>query len=222
LQASDRGGSDRPQSGDRSAGNLAIVAAVASVALALLHPAGQARSFAGFVVEEAKNQRMDMIVHGGFIFVFALQLICYGVLSRRLERGRLAARSAYVFFTLGVAWISLNLLFDGLIQPMVAVRYGAPDQVETGRSLFVLIGALGRYVMPIGLTFFALSVLAWGWALIEADVRTLGRIALGLGALLTALVAVGIAAGMPMAFMAVFFGMAVWGGLAAAALRRHA
>ncbi|WP_037552521.1 hypothetical protein [Sphingomonas sp. URHD0057] len=164
---------------------------------------------------------MDLIVHGGFIFVFALQLICYGVLSRRLESGRLAARSAYVFFASGVAWISLNLLFDGLIQPMIAVRYGAPDQIETGRSLFVLIGALGRYVMPIGLTFLALSVLAWGWALIEADVRTLGRIALGLGAVLGALVVVGIAAGMPMAFMAVFFGMAVWGGLAGAALRRQ-
>jgi hypothetical protein len=222
LQASDNGGSDTVQSADHSAGTLAIVAAIASVILVLLHPGGQARSFSDFVMEEARNQRMGMIVHGGFIFVFALQLICYGVLSRRLESGRLAARSAYVFFTSGVAWISLNLLFDGLIQPMIAVRYGAPDQIEMGRSLFVLIGALGRYVMPIGLTFFALSVLAWGWALIEADVRTLGRIALGLGIVLTGLVVVGVAAGMPMAFMAVFFGMAVWGGLAAAALRRHA
>lgn len=213
---------DTIQSPDRNAGNLAIVAAVASVALALLHPGGQARSFSDFVAEEAQNQRMDMIVHGGFIFVFALQLIGYGVLSRRLESGRLAARSAYVFFTLGVAWISLNLLFDGLIQPMIAVRYGAPDQLETGRSLFVLIGVLGRYVMPIGLSFFALSVLTWGWALMEAQVRTLGRVALGLGAGLTALVVLGIVAGMPMAYMGVFFGMAMWGGLAGAVLRREA
>lgn len=218
---SNNDGSDTVQSAYCSAGNLAVVAAVGSVVLALLHPGGQARSFPDFVMEEAKNQFMDMIVHGGFIFVFALQLICYGVLSRRLESGRLAARSAYVFFTLGVAWISLNLLFDGLIQPMVAVRYGAPDQIEAGRSLFVLIGALGRYVMPIGLTFFGLSVLTWGWALIEAQLRTFGRIAIGLGAVLTALVALGIGAQMPMAFMVVFFGMAVWGGLAGAVLRRQ-
>jgi len=206
---------------DRSAGNLALTAAIASVALALLHPASQARSFPDFVMEEANNQRMDILVHGGFIFVFAIQLICYGELSRRLDNGRLAARSAYIFFTLGVAWISLNLLFDGLIQPMVAVRYGTADQIETGRSLFVLIGALGRFVMPIGLTFLALSVLAWGWALIEAKVTILGRLALGLGALLAVLIILGISAGMPMAFMGVFFGMALWGGLAGAALRRQ-
>src|SRR5689334_19601341 len=111
--------SNAAAAGDRLAGLIAIVAGLGSVALLALHPMDRASSFAEVVQNEARGLAQDAIVHGGFIVVLAVQLVCYGAFSSRLGAG-LAARAGFTFFAVGAAWLGLSMLFDGLVTPAIA------------------------------------------------------------------------------------------------------
>jgi hypothetical protein len=206
------------QSSDRLAGVLAIAAALASFALLAAHPGGQARTFAELVQEEARDQQQNLIVHGGYIVLGAIQILCFSFLSSRLSAARFASRAAIIFYAIGIAWLSLSLLFDGLVIPAIAVRY--IEQTETVRPLFALLTAVIRFVMPIALGFQALAVCCWGTAMLSSGLRVSGAIASLLGLALVAAVGAGAMGGMPMAFMAAFAAMGLWGLIAGAALFR--
>jgi len=189
----------------RAAGFLAMASAIATVALFMAHPESPAHDFAGVLRDEASGRVADAVVHGGFIAVLALQTVCYAVLSRRLER--LTALAGMVFFAFGAAFLSASMVLDGLVTPALAARYlAAPEKIEYARALFVLVGALIGWLMPLGLAFQAAAVMAWGFALAAVRRRIVGVAAvLGGGAMLA-----GLATGNPLATIAALLGMALW------------
>src|SRR5256885_15282332 len=83
---------------------LALIASgVAMIVLLVMHPGGQAKDFAGVLQEEAAHRGADAIVHGGFIFILAIQTACYAIFSLRLTRTANAAIAGLVFFCFGAA-----------------------------------------------------------------------------------------------------------------------
>jgi hypothetical protein len=194
--------------GARIAGGLLAAAAIGSFVLLALHPEGSATDFAGVLRQEAAGQTMDAIVHGGFIALLSVEIVCYLLLTLRLKR--LSALAGMVFFAVGVALLSGSLVTDGLVIPAIAAKYlPVPAKLETARSLFVLCGSFIRVLMPMGLAFQAAAMAAWGWALLRSGVaRVLGVCGLAAGGALLA--AIGVQAQSPLVPMAAIAALALW------------
>jgi hypothetical protein len=197
----------------RGIGLLAIATGVAAFALLASHPAENARTFAEVIQNEAAGQMMAAIVHGGFIVVLALQAVCYAVFSGRL--GRPAAVAGLVFFAIGMAFFCGSLLMDGLVTPAIAARYVAkPDKIESARVLFVLMGTMTSFLMPIGLMFQSAAIAAWGWALTANGLRTAGVFGVVLGAAMIVALAASFTMANPFAMMGAIAATGVWALLA--------
>ena len=206
----------------RSVGVLAIATGIAALALLANHPGGTATTFADVLKEEAANRLADGIVHGGFIAVLALQMVCYAVFSRRLGLQRTAALAGLIFFAIGAAFLAGSMMLDGLVTPAVAAKYlAAPAKIEFAKSLFVLIGTLIGFLMPLGLMFQSAAIAAWGWALVASGLsRVLGVIAMVAGAGLVAVLATSFAAMNPFVLMGAMAVMAAWAMTVGATLLR--
>ncbi len=206
----------------RGIGVLTIALGVASLALLAAHPGGDAKTFADVLKDEASNRISNAIVHGGFIAVLALQMVCYAVFSARLGLMRVASVAGLVLFGFGAAFLCASLLVDGLVVPAVAARYlPKPDKIESARVLFVLMGTMVSLLMPIGLAFQSAAIAAWGWALTASGKRAAGVFGLVAGVLMLAAVAASFAMGNPMAMMAALALTAVWAMVAGAAMLRR-
>jgi hypothetical protein len=202
-------------------GLVAIATGIAGFALLALHPGGEARDFVGVVKEEAANLVMNAVVHGGFIAVLAVQMVCYAVLSRWIGLARAASVAGLVFFAAGAAFMAASLLLDGLVTPAIAARYVAkPDKIESARVIFVLIGSLVSFLLPIGLAFQSAAIAAWGWALTATGSRTAGIAGLVLGAAMFAMAAASLATMNPLFLMGAIVGTAIWAVVAGATLVR--
>lgn len=214
---------DTTEPSTRGAGILAIATGIAAFALLANHPGGEAHDFAGVLREEAANRTMDAIVHGGFIAVLALQTACYAILSARMGFSRATAMAGLVFFAFGVAFLSASMALDGLVTPAVAAKYlAAPNKIEFARSLFVLIGALIGFLMPIGLAFQSAAIACWGWALMTSRLsRAAGVFALALGAIALAALASSVAAPNPLVLMGAIAATSVWAVVAGIVLLRR-
>jgi hypothetical protein len=206
----------------RTVGIVAIAAGLTGFALLALHPMGDARTFADVLANEAANRGADAVVHGGFIVVLALQLICYAVFSTRLGLGRTSALAGLVLFAVGAAFLGASMLLDGLVTPAIAARYVAkPDKIESARTLFVLIGTMVSFLMPIGLAFQAAAMTAWGWALAASGrSRIAGMIGLAIGCALIVAIASSFVAMNPLILMAAIAATAVWSMIVGALLLR--
>jgi hypothetical protein len=207
--------------GGRPAGALLLLSMIASLALLGAHPSETATTFAGVLRDEAANQRLNGAVHGGFIAVLALEIAGYAAFTSRL-RGLLPV-TGLVLFAVGVAFLSASLLCDGLIIPAIAAKYvGAPEKIESARTLFVLCEAAIRFLMPLGLAFQAAAIVAWGTALLQGVSRW-GGVAgslLGLGVL--AALAITYAQLNPLVVMASLTALTLWGFIASSLLIRRA
>jgi hypothetical protein len=198
----------------RAVGVILIATVLATYGLLANHPGGVTGGFAELLKSEAANQMMDAIVHGGFIVVLSIQLVCFAVFSTHLCLRRTSVIAGLVFFAIGAVMLSLSLVIDGLVTPAVAVRYAsaASDKLEFARSLFVLCGALVRFLMPIGLAFQAAAILGWSTALLGE--HGFERAAGVLGAVVFTLTMAALAAdftGMgPYVLMAALIGLALW------------
>lgn len=205
----------------RGIGLLAIATGIAGFGLLAFHPGGAATDFAGVLKEEAANRAADALVHGGFIAVLALQMVCYAILSARLGLTRGTVMAALVFFAFGAAFLSGSMLVDGLMTPAIAARYvGKPDKIESARALFVLMGTAISFLMPVGLAFQSAAVTAWGWALTASGSRSLGLAAMAIGATMVMAMVAGFLTMNPIALMAGIVGTAMWAVLAGTALLR--
>jgi hypothetical protein len=194
--------------GARLAGGVLTAAAIGSFVLLALHPGGTATDFAGILRQEAAGQTMDAIVHGGFIALLSVEMVCYLVLTLRLKR--LSALAGMVFFAVGVALLSGSLVTDGLVIPAIAAKYlPVPAKLETARSLFVLCESFIRVLMPMGLAFQAAAMAAWGWALLRSGMaRVVGVCGLVAGVALLA--ALGAQMANPLVPMAAIAALALW------------
>jgi hypothetical protein len=202
-------------------GILAIATGIAGLGLLVVHPGGDAKTFADVVRGEAANQTRDALVHGGFVIVLALQLICYAVFSRGFGY-RISALAAFVFFAIGTSFLCASLLLDGLVTPAIAARYVAkPDKIESARVLFVLLGTMVSLLIPIGLAFQSAALAAWGWALTASGSRVLGGVGLGLGALLLVGLGISVVTMNPVVLMGGITATALWAILVGAHLVRQ-
>jgi hypothetical protein len=144
---------------------------LATLVLLANHPASGARDFAGVLREEAANQLMDGVVHGGFIFVLAALIVCFLLLARRLGSGRVPVVVTVVAFCIGSGALMASLLVDGLVIPAVAARYvsiDAPDKLAAAKALFVFAGTLIGFLMPLGIAFQSIAMLSLGGLFIAA------------------------------------------------------
>jgi hypothetical protein len=209
-------------SGGRPAGTLLLLSMIASLALLAAHPAETATTFADVLREQAANQRLAGVVHGGFIVVLVLEIVGYATFSSRLDMRRVLPLAGLVFFVVGVLFLSASLLFDGLIIPALAAKYvGAPEKIESARTLFVLCETAIRFFVPFGLAFQATGVACWGMTLLRGTSRW-GGVAgsvLGLGVL--AALAVTYAHLNPFVVMGSLAALTLWGFIASWLLMRR-
>ena len=177
----------------RPAGIALLVLAAASLGLLANHPAAANSTFADVLRGEAASRGVDALVHGGFIAVLGAQLVCLAVLSMRIGPQRIASLSGWLLTAIGAAFLMLSMLLDGLVTPAIAARF--VDVVERqgeARTLFVLLGTVIGFLMPIGLLFQAAGMASWSAALVRGDGLLHGTGLFGFAA--AALVIVGIAA----------------------------
>ena len=196
----------------RAVGVLIIATSVLSLALLALHPGGDAKTFADVLKNEASNRLADGIVHGGFIAVLAVQLVCYVVFSARLGLSRATTIAGLVFFAMGAMFLCGSMVLDGLATPAVAARYlAAPAKIEFAKALFVLIGTLIGVLMPIGLMFQSAAIAMWGWALAESrQSPKLGYASAAVGTALVAVLTMGFGASNPIILMSALVVTAGW------------
>jgi hypothetical protein len=201
-----------PYSRNRIVGLLSIATAVASVVLLAAHPGGEAKTFADVLKNEASNRFVDGIVHGGFVLVLGLQLVCYIVFSARLGWSRVTTIAGLVFFAMGAAFLSGSLVLDGLVTPAIAARYlAAPAKLEFAKSLFVLVGTAIGILMPIGLMFQSGAIAAWGWALAESGLSPkVGYAGIAASVVLLAVLTMSFGPSNPLVLMGAIAVTAVW------------
>ena len=205
----------------RGVGILLVATAIASVALLLNHPGDHATDFAGVLKEEAANQMINGVVHGGFIVVLAVQLACYAIFTGRIGARPLAI-AGMTFFALGAALQIGSLVVDGLMLPQIAARYLAapPDRLPFARSLFSLCGTAVMILMPMGLLFQGVGVASWGGALMRVA-RSAGMLTFLLGAVVMAAVVGAASTGAMMLLMIAIALLALWALIAGVTLFRR-
>ena len=206
---------DLPTRPARGAGAVLVGCAIASVLLLAGHPDGGGSPVLAEVLRrEAAQARSDAIVHGGFILVLAVELVCFAALAIKLGARRTSVLAAMVFALVGAGLLSASMILDGLITPAVAARYAvAPaERQEAARTLLVLIGAATNALMPLGLAFQGAAALAWGAALapIPGRARIGGAAAWVLGIVMIAAAALSPGASSPLALMIALLAMAAW------------
>jgi hypothetical protein len=204
----------------KASGAVLILAGVLQIVLLALHPEGSAHDFAGMLRDEAGGRLIDALVHGGFIVLLAVQLVGYRALSLRLGADRTSVLAAGVFFTIGTAALGASLFVDGLLIPKLAYRFvtATAAQRDAARSVFAFAGAAIGLLMPIGLAFQGIGVVAWSIRLFGLN-RLVGGVTLFLGAVIL-LGAIGLTAN-PMFVAAAIPATALWSGLAGILLRRR-
>ncbi len=204
----------------KASGAVLILAGALEIVLLALHPESSAHDFAGMLRDEAGGRLVDALVHGGFIVLLAVQLVGYRALSLRLGADRTGVITAGVFFTIGTATLGASLFVDGLLIPKLAYRFASATatQQDAARPVFAFAGAAIGLLMPIGLAFQGIGVVAW-------SIRLLGLARVtGSAALLLGLVILGAAIGLtanPMFVAAAIPAMALWSGLGGVLLRRR-
>jgi hypothetical protein len=166
-------GSDTPATeaasagGGKTLGVVLIALAAASLGLLANHPSAPAQTFAELLRNEAADQTLDGVVHGGLIVVVAAQLACLAIVSMRMSRRRAWAVAGLVMASAGAGFLMLSMLLDGLLTPALAALYvDKLDRQNDARPLFALIGMLVRFLMPAGLLFQAASLVCWGGPLV--------------------------------------------------------
>jgi hypothetical protein len=216
--------SSRPS--ERALGAVFIGCAAITVVLLATHPGdGPAADFASVLKAEAAQQLQSAIVHGGMLALLAAELATLAVFAVRLGAARAPIVVALTFSAVSLVFLAGALTLDGLVIPEIARRYvAAPVSAQPfGRSSFVLLGAMIRFLMPIGLAAQGVATLAWGLALWrDRPQRVAGGAALLLGAVLLASLVATASATNPFVVMGGFAGQALWLLLLGASLLRGA
>ncbi len=178
-------------------GLVLVVLAAASLGLLANHPSAPAQTFAELLRNEAANQILDAVVHGGFIVVVAAQLACLAIVSMRMSRRRAWAATGLVLASVGAGFLVFSMLLDGLVTPALAALYvDKLDRQNDARPLFALLGMLVRFLMPAGLLFQSSALVCWGIALVGGSGLRRGTGWFGIVAGTSVIVAVATTAGM--------------------------
>jgi hypothetical protein len=204
----------------RIPGLVLIASGIAMIGLLAMHPQGSAKDFAALLHEEAANRGADAVVHGGFIVVLTMQMVCYAIFSRRLAEATNASIAGLVFFCFGAALLSVSALIDGLALPAIAAKYATiPAKLETAQTLHVFGGTMIFFLMPLGIGLQSAGIVAWSIGLLQTTRRAAGvaGLLIGLFALVTTISAL---SGMnQMALMGGIVALALWAVIAGSTMR---
>jgi hypothetical protein len=206
----------------RAAGIILIAAFVVTLGLFALHPGGNAVDFAEVLKNEARDRTTDAIVHGGYIAVMGVELVCFAGFAMRLGLQRMLVLAGLIFTAAGFAFLAGSMLLDGLVIPAIAQRFvdTAPAKLDEARTLFLFCGTAISFLMPIGLLFQAAGIAGWSCTLSAR--HGIARMAGLLGILLAILITAALALGTmnPLGLMGALLGTSAWalvvGGLLAA------
>lgn len=147
--------------------------ALATVVLLSDHPGGGGHTFTEVLQSEARNQVTDAVVHGGFILISAVLMVCLARLSRVLETSKVAVTAGFVAFCVGAGALMMSMGLDGLVLPAIAARSlseNTPASLASAQTLLLFCGTCIKFLMPIGLLFesaammsFSIAMLARRW-----------------------------------------------------------
>jgi hypothetical protein len=143
------------------------VCALASLTLLANHPGGNPGSFADLIKDEAAHQVIDGVVHGGFVITLVALIVCFVFLSRFLGLAKPPVVIGLVCFCVGCGALMASMVLDGFAIPAIAVRFASTDDLQAAKTLFVLVGTLIRFLMPMGLLFQFVAMLSWSWAIVK-------------------------------------------------------
>ena len=138
--------------------------ALATLALMANHPGGGSHGFADLLKDEANNHFIDGLVHGGFIVILAALTVCFVFLSRWLGTASAPVVIGLVFFFIGSGALMASMILDGFATPAIAARFAGDLSAEnllTAKTLFILLGTLIRFLMPMGLLFQSVAIFSW-------------------------------------------------------------
>ena len=141
--------------------------ALASLTLLANHPSGSPGSFADLIKDEAAHRVIDGVVHGGFVVTLVALIICFVLLSRFLGLAKPLVVIGLVCFCVGCGALIASMLLDGFAIPAIAVRFAGTDDLQPAKTLFVLVGTLIRFLMPMGLSFQFVAMLSWSSAIVK-------------------------------------------------------
>jgi hypothetical protein len=141
--------------------------ALASLTLLANHPGGNPGSFADLIKDEAAHQVIDGVVHGGFAITLVALTICFVLLSRLLGLGKSSVVIGLVCFSTGCGALIASMVLDGFVTPAIAVRFAGVDDLQPAKTLFIVVGTLIRFLMPMGLLFQFVAMLGWSWAIVK-------------------------------------------------------
>jgi hypothetical protein len=141
--------------------------ALANLTLLASHPSGSPGRFADLVRDEAAHQVIDGVVHGGFVITLVVLIICFVLFSRFLGLAKTPVVIGLVCFCVGCGALIASMVLDGFATPAIAVRFAGTDDLQPAKTLFVLVGTLIRFLMPMGLLFQFVAMLSWSSAIVK-------------------------------------------------------
>jgi hypothetical protein len=164
------------------------VCALASLTLLANHPSGSPGSFADLIKDEAGHQVVSGLIHGGFVITLVVLIICFVFLSRLLGLAKNSVVIGLVCFCTGCGALIASMVLDGFVTPAISVRFGGVADLQPAKTLFILLGTLIRFLMPMGLLFQFIAMLSWSWAIVMRPglARAVGLLGLALATLLIA------------------------------------
>jgi hypothetical protein len=160
------------------AGAFALCA-LATLALLANHPMVGARTIVDLIQAESRNQFVDGLVHGGFIVILSVLIVCFVLFSRCLGSTRVGVVTGLITFCIGCGALMASMLLDGFVIPAIATRFASSvdaAELNTAKTLFILCDTLIQFLLPMGLLFQAAAMLSWsamivrtrGWRLAVA------------------------------------------------------
>lgn len=143
--------------------------AVAIVALLSGHPSVDGHTITEVLQAEARDQLRDGVVHGGFIVISAMLLVCLVELSRALGSARVSVTVGFVAFCSGAGALMMSMTLDGLVVPALAARClseGTVQALASAQTALLLCGTCIKVLMPMGLLFEGAGMLSYSLAMI--------------------------------------------------------
>ena len=127
------------------------------------HPSDGAHSFVDLIKSEANNQVIDGLVHGGFIVTLGALIVCFVLFSRCLGSARVPVVIGLVTFCIGSGSLIASMMLDGFATPAIAGRFTGTevDNLSMAKTIFILLGTLIRFLMPMGMLFQSVAMFSW-------------------------------------------------------------
>jgi hypothetical protein len=163
------------------------VCGLASLTLLANHPSGNPKSFADLINDEAAHKVIDGVVHGGFVATLVALIICFVLFSRFLGVAKSAVVIGLVCFCTGCGALIASMVLDGFVIPAIAVRFVSTADQQPAKTIFMLVGTLIGFLMPMGLLLQLVAMLSWSWAIVKRAglARAVGLLGLAVAILLS-------------------------------------